>query len=71
MPKAILEFNLPEESQEFEMANKGACAHIVLEELDQWLRAKWKYEGQESVSIEEVRKHLRELMEAYNVCQSY
>lgn len=30
MPKAILEFNLPEEKEEFELANKAAAMSIAL-----------------------------------------
>ena len=41
--KAILKFNLPEESHEFDMATQGASMHSVLWEMDQWLRAQYKY----------------------------
>ena len=71
MSKAILEFNLPEDRQEFEMANKGAEAHIVLEDLDNWLRAKYKYEDQTDITIEAVREKMRQLMTERDICQSY
>lgn len=33
MPKAYLKFNLPEESEDFELALKGASTHYKLEEV--------------------------------------
>ena len=47
MSKAILEFNLPEDSHEFDMATQGASMHSVLWEMDQWLRAQYKYMSDE------------------------
>jgi len=41
--KAILEFNLPEENIEFEMAVNASKMHSVLWQMDQWLRAQYKY----------------------------
>lgn len=41
--KAILEFNLPDDSPEFELAISAAKAHHTLFEIDQWLRNKTKY----------------------------
>ena len=41
--KAILEFNLPEENIEFEMAVNASKMHSVLWKMDQWLRAQYKY----------------------------
>lgn len=43
MPKAILEFNLPEEREEYEMAVKGVDYHIALSDFDNHLRAIVKY----------------------------
>lgn len=62
--KAILEFNLPEESNEFELAQKGIDYSIILSELDNWLRNKLKYEelSEEEYTIYEgVRNKLLEL----------
>jgi hypothetical protein len=42
--KATLTFNLPEEHHEYANAVDGAKMRSVLWELDQWLRAKLKYE---------------------------
>jgi hypothetical protein len=41
--KAILEFNLPEENPEFEMAVNASKMYSVLWQMDQWLRAQYKY----------------------------
>lgn len=60
--KAILEFDLPSESWEFEQAQKGANYRFTLDDLDNWLRAKEKYEDLEMVKIDEVRAKIRELL---------
>jgi len=65
--KAILEFNLPDDQQDFELATKGMKFWSVLWELDQSLRAKTKY-APDSLpqdkydAYQEVRNELRELM---------
>ena len=43
MPKAILEFNLPEEQNEFEVATNATKYYIVLHNIDRILRNKIKY----------------------------
>ena len=66
--KAILEFNLPEDHIEFEMAVNGSKMHSVLWEMDQWLRAQYKYMPDSEYSedkyntFEKCREHLREIM---------
>jgi coproporphyrinogen III oxidase len=66
--EAILKFNLPEDHIEFEMATKGSDMHSVLWEMDQWLRAQYKYMPDESYSeekyetFEKCRDQLREIM---------
>jgi hypothetical protein len=42
--KAILEFTLPEDNHEFANATQGGKMRSVLWDLDQWFRAKVKYE---------------------------
>ena len=65
--KAILEFNLPDDQQDFELATKGMKFWSILWELDQSLRAKTKY-APDSLpqdkydAYQEVRNELRELM---------
>jgi len=66
--EAILKFNLPEDHIEFEMATNGSKMHSVLWEMDQWLRAQYKYMPDEEYSedkyetFEKCRDHLREIM---------
>jgi hypothetical protein len=66
--KAILEFNLPEEQSDFDLANNGAKAQVALWEMDQWLRAQYKYMPDNEYSedkyetYEKCREHLREIM---------
>lgn len=70
--KAILEFNLPDDQQEYELANKAWSFWNVLYELDQELRAKTKYAPDDIAeerydSYQEVRDKLHELMTENNV----
>ncbi len=44
MPKAILEFNLPEERSDFCVASRAGKWFSAIYDFDQWLRAKLKYE---------------------------
>jgi hypothetical protein len=66
--EAILKFNLPEDHIEFEMAVNGSKMHSVLWEMDQWLRAQYKYMPDEEYSedkyetFEKCREQLREIM---------
>ena len=66
--EATLKFNLPEENAEFELAVNGSKMHSVLWDMDQWLRAQYKYMSDEEYSedkyetYEKCREHLRELM---------
>jgi hypothetical protein len=57
--KAILEFNLPEDKQEFELATKASKMYCTLWDLDQWLRSEIKNKDKE---LDDVRDKLRELM---------
>ena len=70
--KAILEFNLPEDDHEFEMATKGYKFHSVLWEMDQYLRSKIKYAPDDMSddtlnTLEQCRSQLHEFMGSYNV----
>jgi len=66
--KAILEFNLPEDQSDFDLAVNGAKAQVALWEMDQWLRAQYKYMSDDEYSadkyetFEKCRDHLREIM---------
>jgi len=70
--KAILEFNLPDDQQEFNLANNGLNFWSVLWELDQDLRAKTKYAPDDLPqdkydAYQEVRDKLYELMSESNI----
>ena len=65
--KATLEFNLPYDNQEFELATKGLKFWSILWELDQELRAKTKYAPDDLPqdkydAYQEIRDYLHELM---------
>ena len=70
--KAILEFNLPDDQQEYELANNALNFWRVLYELDQDLRTKTKYAADDLPqdkydAYQEVRDNLHELMRDSNV----
>ena len=70
--KAILEFNLPDDQQDFEMASNAMKFWSVLYELDQDLRAKTKYASDDLPqdkydAYQEVREKLREFMSENNI----
>lgn len=68
--RGILEFNLPEESQEFEIATKGHAYKDVLWDLDQWLRGLVKYgdiSPEKARVYDEVRGKLRDLLNEENL----
>jgi len=71
--KATLEFNLPEDNQEFTLATKGLSWWNVCWDMDQWLRAQYKYMPDEGFSKEkydtyvEVRDKLFEFMSEHGV----
>lgn len=63
--KAILEFNLPEEREEFELARNGAKLSYTIGDFQSYLRSKIKYgemsEAERAV-FEEIREILFELL---------
>lgn len=64
MPKAILEYDLPEERDDFDLAMKAAHLDYVIYELDNYLRGKLKYgeltDDQDRL-YQEIRDKLTEL----------
>jgi len=65
--KAILEFNLPDDQEDFKLATNATNWYIVCWELDQELRAKTKYAPDDLPqdkydAYEEIRDLLREYM---------
>ena len=66
--KAILEFDLPQDNQEFKLATNASDWWNVCWQMDQWLRAQYKYMPDEKYSKEkydayyEAREKLFELI---------
>ena len=68
--KAILEFNLPEEDEEFKQAANAGNMHCAIFEFSQYLRKKLKYEDlseQETKTYENVQAEFLGILEEYNV----
>ena len=70
--KATLEFNLPDDQQEYDLANNGLSFWNVLWELNQELRTKTKYASDDLPqdkydAYQEIRDLIRELMTENNV----
>lgn len=63
--KAILEFNLPEDKEDFDFANNAVNYYSALVEFDQWLRSEYKYNGNEAMV--EVREKLNEIINENNI----
>ena len=63
--KAILEFNLPEDKENFDFANNGINYYSALVEFDQWLRSEYKYNGNEPMY--KVREKLNQIINDNNV----
>ena len=68
--KATITFTLPEEEEEYRNAIEGAKMRAMLWDVDQFLRAKMKYEelsdGQYD-AFKETREHLRRLLIEENI----
>ena len=63
--KAILEFNLPENEEQFNAANRGMDWALVTWEIDQLLRKKLKYGNlfpNTTAELEEIRDSLNEML---------
>lgn len=63
--KATLEYNLPEDREDFNYATNGFNYYMALVEMDQWLRSEYKYNGKEEMY--EVREKLNEIILENNV----
>ena len=63
--KATLEFNLPEDREDFNYANNGFNYYMALVEMDEWLRSEYKYNDNEEMY--KVRNKLREIILYNNV----
>jgi len=72
MPKAIIQYNLPEEQSEFDLANNASKYYSVLWDLDQYLRNFVKYPSDREDPIltdtmAKVRDELWKLMNEHNL----
>jgi hypothetical protein len=69
--KAYLKFSLPEEQAEFRRTLKASSVYRVLEELDEYMRQKVKYDAslteQQIEVVENVRHTLYELLKEFDV----
>jgi hypothetical protein len=67
--KAILEFNLPEDRVEYDMANNASNYHNTLWEFDQKLRAIIKYDDKDfdQETAQKIRDLLYEKMNENNI----
>lgn len=63
--KATLEYNLPEDREDFNYATNGFNYYMALVEMDQWLRSEYKYNGKEDMY--QVRQKLNEIILENNV----
>lgn len=70
MPKATLSFSLPEEQSEFECATNGVSYISVLQEFDNYLRGRLKYEElseEVEAALQAARDKLHEEMNDHDV----
>ena len=63
--KTIIEFNLPEDKQDFDFVYNAVNYYSALVEFDQWLRSEYKYNGNEAMF--EVRQKLNEIINDNNI----
>jgi hypothetical protein len=56
--KATLEFNLPEDKEEFDAASKGMDWALLVWDIDQFIRNKIKYEQDRDGVLQLVRNEL-------------
>ena len=70
--KAVLEFNLPEDQEEFQMVNDASKMFSVIWGMDQWLRGQIKH-APDTMSddtykaFEECKEKLREIISESNL----
>jgi hypothetical protein len=68
--KATITFSLPEEDHEYRNAVEGAKMRSILWDIDQWLRAKLKYEDLTDAqydAFKQTREELRKLLIEENI----
>ena len=69
--KAILEFNLPEDNEEFTMATKVSSYSVALWEISQFLRSEIKYNEQLSEDaydqVVKIREKFHDILNDNNI----
>ncbi len=67
MSKAILEFILPEDEQNFDVAIDAWDILWVITDLNEWLRNEQKFQNREKITITEIRNKIQELADEHGV----
>jgi hypothetical protein len=68
--KATIEFNLPEDQAEFDLATQGSNMYSALWDISQELRTLWKYEelsDQEWKMVERIRDKFHEILDDHQI----
>jgi hypothetical protein len=69
--KATLEFNLPDDYHEWDMAVHGAKMYLAMHEFSQELRIMWKYKeyqtDEEYAILESIRDKFHEILTEHNI----
>jgi hypothetical protein len=68
--KAILEFDLPEERSEFELATKASDLSLVLYDMNNVFRSHLKYDNNpewHSETVEKIKEEFYRILEEYNL----
>lgn len=60
--KMIFDMSNLDDQVEHQHAINGRRLACVLHDFDQWLRAQYKYEGKETIDVDELREKLREFV---------
>lgn len=56
MPKATLEFQLPEEREEFDQSVRAGELAAAVHDFSEWLRSRWKYGGIDGDALAECQR---------------
>jgi hypothetical protein len=62
--KAILEFNLPDDQEAFDVCKDGLKWRQVVIDIDNYLRGESKYQDNDLTSVAELREKIREICDA-------
>lgn len=65
MPKHIIEFNLPEETNDLKLAMSAGVLSSACHDLSNYARTLYKYDERESLPKDEVIEKIRELLAPY------